>query len=384
MEDEQDPVATTFKDFDELDIDPNILRGIYAKGFENPSPIQQKAILPILSGRDVIAQAQSGTGKTATFSIGSLSKVDLTKQNAQVLILSPTRELTLQTAEVVNDLGVMMPGLKTKTLVGGVPVSQDKNDLKRNCPHIIIGCPGRVYDMIIQRAFDAQTIKLLVLDEADNLLAGNFEKQICDIFRCLHEDVQCVLFSATFTDSIMDVTQRFMRNPYTIRVAVENLSLEGIEQFYCAVQDDDIKAEKIKILYEKKNINQSIIFANSVDRVRLLTSFLKDAGFGVTCIHGSMDKSEREDVIRSFKTGNYRILVSSDLISRGLDVQQVSVVVNFDIPRDVHSYLHRIGRSGRWGRNGIAINFVTPNDISKIEAIERYYKTDIKLYADLA
>ena len=247
MTEEQEEIAE-IKSFDELPIDTRILRGIYAKGFENPSPIQKKAILPIIMGRDVIAQAQSGTGKTATFVIGSLSKVDLDNNHVQLLFLAPTRELASQTYTVIQDIGAMMVDLNVKILVGGNPVYEDVNSLRSCVPHIIIGCPGRVFDMLQRKAVNMLSVKTFVIDEADEMLKSGFQDQICSIFKHLNEDVQVVLFSATFPDHTIQLTKKFMRNPYTIRMAQDQLTLEGIEQFFVPVDNEEIKFQKLKIL----------------------------------------------------------------------------------------------------------------------------------------
>ena len=366
--------------FDDYGLNPTILRGIFAMGYEKPSAIQQKAIVPIMKGHDVIAQAQSGTGKTATFSIAALSVVNLSHDNCQVLILSPTRELSNQTYEVIKAIGYLMPSLRIKLLVGGSSVSEDISELRSVQPHIIIGCPGRVFDMMKRRALDAYKIKLFILDEADEMLKSGFQDQICDIFGYLNEKVQVVLFSATLPEYTLNLTKRFMINPYTILVATADLSLEGIKQYFIGANTDELKLLKVKTIYEKKDIKQSIIYANSVERVKLLSHHLQKEGFVVCCMHREMDKREREDVLKAFKAGNYRILVSTDLTARGIDVQQLSVVINFDVPRCKQVYLHRIGRSGRWGRKGTAINLVTERDVSYMRDIEEFYKSTIEEY----
>jgi len=377
------PDITTFDELLNHNLNPSILRGIFAKGFEAPSHIQRQAILPIMQGRDVIAQAQSGTGKTATFSIAALSRVDVTSNTCQVLILSPTRELTTQTFEVIKEIGYLVKSLRIKLLVGGNSVIEDIDELRSSQPHIIIGCPGRVFDMMKRRVLDASKIKLFILDEADEMLKSGFQDQICEIFEYLNEKVQVVLFSATLPEYTLNLTNRFMINPYKILVATENLSLEGIKQYFIGVHTDEMKIDMIKRVYHKKDIKQSIIYANSVDRVKLLTHHLERDNFSVACMHREMDKRQREEVLKAFKVGTFRILVSTDLTSRGIDVQQVSVVINFDIPRCKQVYLHRIGRSGRWGRIGTAINLVIERDIPYMRDIEEFYKHSIDEYTDL-
>lgn len=363
--------------WDELDIDINILRGIYAMGFENPSPIQSKSILPIINEKDIIAQAQSGTGKTAAFTIGALSRIDLKSNTTQVLILSPTHELTKQIASVISGIGSMMDGLRVKILVGGSSVEQDSISLKKTVPHIIVGCPGRVYDMMYRNYIISKNIKLMILDEADEMLSSGFKEQVYDIFTYCNNNVQVALFSATLPDNIYSITNKFMRDPIKICVTADKLTLEGIKQYFIAVNDDREKYDNLKNLYSFIELSQCIIYCNSVKRVVELYEAMKQDEFPVCAIHSNMDKTERDIAFTEFKSGKARVLISSNVTARGIDIQQVSVVINFDIPKDIHTYIHRIGRSGRWGRKGNAINFITRRDIEKIKEIESYYNTQI-------
>lgn len=363
--------------WDELDIDPCILRGIYSFGFENPSPIQSKSIIPIIQKHDIIAQAQSGTGKTAAFSIGALAQVELQKSTNQILIMSPTHELTNQIASVIGSLGSMMEGLKIQVLVGGSSIDSDIDLLKKNCPHIIVGCPGRVYDMMRRNYINYKTLKLVVLDEADEMLSSGFKEQIYNIFRYFNNDIQVALFSATLPSHIYNITNKFMRNPIKICVTPDKLTLEGIRQYYVALDSDHDKYENLKKLYSFITLSQCIIYCNSVKRVIDLYDAMKEDNFPVSAIHSSMNKSERDIAFTEFRSGKARVLISSNVTARGIDIQQVSTVINFDIPKDVHTYIHRIGRSGRWGRKGTGINFITRRDVFKIKEIEQYYNTQI-------
>lgn len=373
-----------FTNWDTAEIDNEILRGIYAYGFERPSVIQCKAIRPIILGKDVLAQAQSGTGKTASFTIGALSVINLKHNYPQVLILSPTRELTLQTANVVRNLGSAMKDLRVQTLYGGSSIDETVADLKANPPHIICGCTGRVYDLMRRRQIHGQKIKLLILDEADEMLSDGFQDQVYNIFTMLHKDVQVALFSATLPPNIVALTNRFMRDPVKICVKAEKLSLDGIGQYHVKTENDQVKYAVLKDIYGAVTVSQTIIYCNSVRRVIDLFEALKDEGFPVCCIHSNMDRSERDDSFAKFRNGQSRVLVSSDLTARGIDVQQVSTVINFDLPKCVHTYLHRIGRSGRWGRKGVGINFVTRKDMYKLNEIRRHYNIPIdEMPADL-
>ncbi len=364
--------------WDELNNDPNILRGIYSSGFERPSPIQKKAILPIISGRDIIAQAQSGTGKTAAFSIGALSLVDLTINTTQVLILSPTRELTIQTSNVIKQIGSMMQGLRIQTVYGGSPYDEQNNFTDRNNPHIICGCPGRVYDLMRKDKVASKQIKLIILDEADEMLSSGFKEQIYNIFQYFNNEIQVALFSATLPNNIFPIINKIMRNPVKICVKAEQLTLEGITQYYVAVDDDRQKYSTLKHIYQYVSVSQCIIYCNSIKRVTDLYDAMKEDDFPVCRIHSNMERGERETAFKEFKNGKSRVLISSNVTARGIDIQQVSVVINFDVPKDIHTYLHRIGRSGRWGRKGVGINFITRRDINKLKEIETYYSSEIK------
>jgi len=363
--------------WDELEIPTDLLRGIYAHGFENPSPIQKKAILPIVNRRDIIAQAQSGTGKTATFTIGALSLVDLDKDETQVLVLSPTRELSFQTTKVMEGIGSMLSNLKIQTLVGGSSIDEDANKLKTSIPHVITGCPGRVYDMMRRNYITTDKIKLIILDEADEMLSDGFKDQVYNIFQNLGSNIQVALFSATLPSTIHQITNKFMRNPVRVSVKTEQLTLEGIAQYYVAVENDVQKYETLKDLFNSLSVSQCIIYANSVKRVADLYDAMIEDGFPVCCIHSNMERGDRDRAFQEFKTGKFRVLISSNVTARGIDIQQVSVVINFDIPKCVHTYLHRIGRSGRWGRKGLGINLITKRDVYKMKEIESHYSTQI-------
>ena len=379
-QEEEEPFDTSYeiKSWDELDMDNNILRGIYSHGFEKPSPIQQKAIKPIIMRKDIIAQAQSGTGKTAAFTIGALSIIDLNDRNTQVLILSPTRELSVQTASVITNIGSMMPNLKVQTFYGGSAIDDGNEFMKKNVPHIICGCPGRVCDMLRRNKITSKGIKLIILDEADEMLSAGFKEQVYNIFQYLNSDIQVALFSATLPNSIFSIIKKIMRNPVKISVKAEQLTLEGISQFYVAIDDDRQKYSTLKDIFSYLTLSQCIIYCNSVKRVADLYEAMCEDGFPVCCIHSNMEKSARDTAFAEFRNGKSRVLISSNVTARGIDIQQVSTVINFDIPKDIYTYLHRIGRSGRWGRKGVGINFVTRRDVSKLKEIESYYCCEIR------
>ena len=370
--------------WDDLDLDPKLLRGIFAYGFENPSPIQKKAIKPLILGHDIIAQAQSGTGKTATFAIGALQQVNINDNSTQILVLSPTRELTTQTAKVFTNLGSMMDGLRVKTLFGGSSIEEGSLFSNKNIPHIICGCPGRVHDMMRRDRLSCKNIKLIIFDEADEILSAGFKEQIYNILQFLNQDIQVALISATIPESMNSIIEKIMRNPIRISVKKEMLTLEGIRQFYVAVEDDRQKYATLKNIFSFLSVSQSIIYCNSVRRVTDLYEAMKEDDFPVCCIHSGMEKSARDMAFNDFRNGKSRVLISSNVTARGIDIQQVSIVINFDLPKCVHTYLHRIGRSGRWGRKGVGINFITRRDIVKMKEIEQHYICQIdELPADL-
>ena len=368
------------RSWDDLNLKHELLRGIYAYGFEIPSEIQKKAILPIILKRDVIAQAQSGSGKTGTFSIGVLENIDLTIRKTQAIILAPTHELAKQIAGVIQSLGNMIKGpnedksLIVKTLLGGTSIRDDVQEMRENIPHIIVGCVGRVLDMLSKGHINGQDLNMFVLDEADEMLSKGFGEQIYEMFQThFRDDIQVILFSATMPPDMLRLTSKFMRDPVKIVMKPEELNLKCIQQFYIAVQNDMVKFETLKDLFASISVSKCIIYCNSVRRVQELYHVMYKNGFSVCCIHSFMDKSEREAVFNQFRNGDSRVLISSDITARGIDIQQVSVVINYDIPKCVHNYLHRIGRSGRWGRKGFAINFVTKQDVFDMNTIEKHY-----------
>ena len=363
--------------WDDLGLNTTLLRSIYSYGFENPSPIQKKAILPMIKGNDIIAQAQSGTGKTGAFSISTLQLVN-TKVNAtQAMILSPTRELSRQTFEVVKNLSSLMKQLRVMLLIGGTSTEENVTELKTNPPHIIVGCTGRIHDMIRRQYINARSLKLIVLDEADEMLSSGFKEQVYNIFQHLNNNIQVALFSATLPPELSVLTDKFMREPVKILVKSEMLTLEGISQYKVQIDDDRQKYLTLKDLYNHISMSQCIIYCNSVKRVQDLYEAMNDDSFPVCCIHSNLEKEERAASYNEFKSGKYRVLISSNVTARGIDIQQVSTVINFDIPKDINTYLHRIGRSGRWGRKGIGINFVTRRDFRKLKEIEQHYNTII-------
>ncbi|XP_065347770.1 eukaryotic initiation factor 4A-I-like isoform X2 [Cloeon dipterum] len=363
--------------FDNMKLKEELLRGIYAYGFEKPSAIQQRAILPCIQGHDVIAQAQSGTGKTATFSISILQQIDTTLMECQALILAPTRELAQQIQKVVIALGDFMKA-NCHACIGGTNVREDIRRLEAGA-HVVVGTPGRVYDMISRGALRTNFIKIFVLDEADEMLSRGFTEQIHDVFKTLRcADVQVILLSATMPDDVLNVSKCFMRNPVRILVKKEELTLEGIKQFFVNVEREDWKLDTLCDLYDTLSITQAVIFCNTRRKVDWLTENMHHRDFTVSAMHGDMDQKERDVIMRQFRTGSSRVLITTDLLARGIDVQQVSLVINYDLPSNRENYIHRIGRGGRFGRKGVAINFVTAEDKRTLKDIEQFYNTVIE------
>lgn len=363
--------------FDDMELREALLRGIYAYGFEKPSAIQQRAIMPIIAGRDTIAQAQSGTGKTGTFAIGILQTLEVDLNECQALVLAPTRELAQQIQKVVAALGDYMK-VKIHACVGGTAVREDIRALREGV-HVVVGTPGRVYDMINRGALRLRSLKLFVLDEADQMLDRGFKDQIYDIFSCgLPKDMQVALFSATMPSDALELTRKFMREPAVILVKRDELTLDGIKQFYVAVEREEWKLDTLCDLYETLTITQAIIYCNTRRKVDWLTEKMQSRDFTVSATHGDMDQRERELIMKEFRSGSSRVLITTDLLARGIDVQQVSLVINYDLPTNRENYIHRIGRSGRFGRKGVAINFVTAGDVRYMKDIEQFYNTQIE------
>lgn len=368
--------TTPAQSFDDLNLKPALLRGIYAHGFERPSAIQQRAIRPILRGRDVIAQSQSGTGKTAVFSISSLQILEEKVKETQVVILSPTRELAEQTQRVVQSLGDYM-NVKCHAAIGGKSLGLDLKAMEQNQAQIVSGTPGRVFDLIQRRALSTRALKALVVDEADEMLNQGFKVQIYDIYRYLPPQTQVVLVSATLPVDVLEMTRQFMNDPVRILVKRDELTLEGIKQFFVAVEKEDWKFDTLTDLYDTLTITQAVIFCNTKTKVDWLAQKMKENNFTVSAMHGDMNQTDRDKVMEDFRSGSTRVLIATDIWGRGIDVQQVSLVICYDLPTNRELYIHRIGRSGRFGRKGVAINFVKEDDVQTLRDIERYYSTQI-------
>ena len=361
--------------FDAMGIREDLLRGLYSYGFEKPSAIQQRAIMPICAGRDVIAQAQSGTGKTSMISLALCQMLDTSTREVQALVLSPTRELATQTEKTALALGNFM-SVQVHACIGGRSVGEDAKVLDRGV-HLVSGTPGRVFDMIKRRNLRTRNIKTLVLDEADEMLNKGFKEQIYDVYRYLPPETQVVLVSATLPVEVLEMTSKFMTDPIRILVKRDELTLEGIKQFFVAVEKEEWKFDTLCDLYDTLTITQAVIFCNTKKKVDWLTEKMRANNFTVSAMHGDMPQKERDAIMGEFRGGTTRVLITTDVWARGIDVQQVSLVINYDLPFNRENYIHRIGRSGRYGRKGVAINFVKADDVGVLRDIEQYYSTQI-------
>jgi superfamily II DNA/RNA helicase len=366
----------TFETFDEMPLNRDLLKGIYAHGFEKPSTIQQRAIVPMVSGGDIIAQSQSGTGKTGAFTIGLLQRVDFSVPNLQVMVLSPTRELAAQTQSIISSIGEYLGGKSFAQLfVGGTRVQDDIRKLQSR-PTVAVGTPGRIWDLIERGDLKTQNLKMLILDEADEMLSAGFSEQIYGLFKYLPSDIQVALFSATMPQEVLELTTKFMRNPTQILLKKESVTLEGIKQFYIDVEKP-YKLETLMDLYDSISVAQSVVFVNTKKNADEVFAKLNEAGLSVSCIHSDMSKQDRDKIMDEFRSGSSRVLVTTDLVARGIDIQHVNIVINFDISDNKENYVHRIGRCGRYGKKGVAINFVSTDDQETLRAIENHYKTNI-------
>ena len=364
-----------YKTFAEMNLKESLLKGLYAYGFDKPSAVQQRAIVPIMKGRDVIVQSQAGTGKTCVFAVSALQCIDLSIKEPQVLILSPTRELAEQSQKVIAAIGDFMK-VSTHCCVGGKSVEEDIKMLNHGV-HILSGTPGRVYDMIQRQVFRTRSLKMFIIDEADEML-GNFKEAVYDIFRYLPYNTQNVVVSATLPNNILQMMTKFMAKD-TIKILVkrDELTLEGIKQFFVMVEKEVNKFPTLCDIYDVLTITQAVIFCNEKKSVEWLCNKMRENYFTVSMMHGDMPQKERDKIMEEFRGGQSRVLIATDIWGRGLDVQQVSLVVNYDLPLNREMYIHRIGRSGRYGRKGVAINFVKTEEVSVLESIAQYYSTQI-------
>lgn len=379
----KDQEPTIYESFDDMPkIPEDLLRGIYSYGFEVPSAIQKRGIVPIAEGKDLLAQAQSGTGKTGTFCIGSLARVDQTQKDIQVLVLVPTRELSQQIQKVAQMIGSYMK-IVSYSATGGTPVRDDIRAIEKGV-HFVVGTPGRIFDLLQRGVIKRSKIKVLVMDEADEMLKDRFKDQVmCILNLGFPKEMRVALFSATMSEDVIEVANDLLGDPIKILISPEKVTLEGIKQYHVPLDAEEMKYEVIADLYNNLKITQAIIFCNTRQRSEWLAAKMSADGFPLTSIHGEMDVAERKRRVDEFRSGDIRVLISTDLLARGFDVQQVSVVINYELPLQRENYIHRVGRSGRFGRKGVAINLILKGtEMEMLKDIEKFYLTQIDVLPD--
>ena len=370
----EDVTATRGLDFEDFYLNRKLLMGIFEAGFEKPSPIQEETIPTAISGKDILARAKNGTGKTAAFVIPTLERIDTKLDKTQALLLVPTRELALQTSQVCKTLGKHL-GINVMVTTGGTGLKDDIIRLSETV-HIIVGTPGRILDLASKGVADLSHAHTFVMDEADKLLSPEFTVTIEQLLQFHPKDRQIMLFSATFPIVVKSFKDKHMRNPFEINL-MDELTLRGITQYYAFVEEKQ-KVHCLNTLFSKLQINQSIIFCNSTTRVELLAKKITELGYSCFYSHAKMLQQHRNRVFHDFRNGAMRNLVCSDLLTRGIDIQAVNVVINFDFPKNAETYLHRIGRSGRFGHLGLAINLINWDDRFNLYRIEQELGTEIQ------
>ena len=363
--------------------------GISDFGFTEPTLIQSKTIIPFFMGDDIIAQSQSGTGKTGAFAIGCLSRVNPSKKYPQVIIISNTKDLADQTYNVLKNISKKM-GITICLTIGGEHMQVRENVENARTSHILVCTPGRLENIIKENAFDTRLVQVLVMDEADALLGDDFIGTIKSIVKSLlknNDNMQTCIFSATFNKDILEITKKILKeNPFEVIVKKEDLSLDIIKQFVVELGEEEHKLLTLKDLYSKLVISQSIIFVRTITKANLIYNEMKKDGHSIGILHGSMSSKDRMEVMKDFRKARTRILIATNVLSRGIDVQNIGVIFNYDIPDDVNTYLHRIGRSGRYGAKGVAINFMIDknsrgkfaSDIEKIKEIQKHFNIIIE------
>jgi len=369
-----DVTDTKGNEFEDFCLRRELLMGIFEKGWEKPSPIQEASIPIALSGRDVLARAKNGTGKTGAYTIPVLERLDTSKDKIQAMVMVPTRELALQTSQICIELSKHM-GARVMVTTGGTNLKDDIMRIYEKV-HVIIATPGRILDLMEKGVAEMDQCKMLVLDEADKLLSQDFKGMLDKVINFLPKDRQILLYSATFPLTVEQFMRKHLNNAYEINL-MEELTLKGVTQYYAFVQERQ-KVHCLNTLFSKLQINQSIIFCNSTQRVELLAKKITELGYSCYYIHAKMAQAHRNRVFHDFRNGSCRNLVCSDLFTRGIDIQAVNVVINFDFPKMAETYLHRIGRSGRFGHLGIAINLITYEDRYALHRIEQELGTEIK------
>ena len=364
--------------FDNLNLNEGLLKGVYLHGFTQPSKIQIKGIHSINTGKDCILQSQSGTGKTATYLLGVLNRLEENIKTCQGIVITPTRELATQVFEVANNLAKHTT-FKLVKCTGGTDVNQNRNDIKLAA--IVIGTIGRIFHMMVEKKINVHSLKFVVLDEADELLSDGMTEKLEELFNKLPVGIQVVLISATMSMNVFNASKKFMHDPIKVLLKNNEVIVDLISQFYLDVETEELKFDTLLDLYNLVSTSQAIIFCNTIRKVEWLEKNLKENNFTITTIHSNMTQTERDTVVKDFRDGKTRLLLTTDLLSRGIDIPQVNMVINYDLPPNKETYVHRIGRCGRFDKKGVAITMVKmtdPMDVKTFNKMKHFYKMDIK------
>ena len=371
-------METDKDNFDSLNLNSDLLKGVYLHGFTQPSKIQIKGIQSINTGKDCIIQSQAGTGKTATYLLGTINRMDDTEKLCQGIIITPTRELATQVYDVANNL-IKYTNFKIAKCTGGTDVNQNRLELKNTS--IVIGTLGRIYHMIEEKKINIHKLKFIVLDEADEMLTDGINEKLNQIFEKSPSGIQVVLISATMSLNVFTVSKKFMHDPIKILLKNSEVVVDLISQFYLDVETEELKFDTLLDLYNLVSTSQAIIFCNTIRKVEWLEQNLKQNNFPITVIHSNMTQDERDNVVKEFRDGKTRLLLTTDLLSRGIDIPQVNMVINYDLPPNKETYVHRIGRCGRFDKKGVSITMVKmsdPTDVKTFNKLKHFYKIDIK------
>ena len=366
--------------FEEMQLDPRVFRAIQEMGFEEASPIQAKAIPLIIEGKDVIGQAQTGTGKTASYGIPLLHRIDVKNRKLQAIVLCPTRELAIQVADEMRKLSKFLHGIKVLPIYGGQDINKQIRSLKGGV-QIVIGTPGRVMDHMRRKTLKMETVNMVVLDEADEMLNMGFREDMETILSETPDDRQTVLLSATMPRPIVEIARTYQKDAEHVKVVKKELTVPKIEQYYYEVRPKN-KVEVLCRLLDMYGPKLSLVFCNTKKQVDFLVEELKGRGYFADGIHGDCKQHQRDRVMNGFRNGRTEILVATDVAARGIDVDDVEAVFNYDVPQDDEYYVHRIGRTGRAGRSGMAFTLVVGKEVYKLRDIMRYCKTKIKCKPD--
>ena len=359
--------SNTENNFENLDLSEDLIKGVYLYGFKKPSKIQVKGIQAINTGKDCIIQSQSGTGKTATYLLGILNRLD-DKDKCQAIIVAPTRELALQVYKVSSEI-CKHTEYKVELCTGGTSISKNRSNLKK--ANLVIGTIGRISHMISENRINLYNIKLIALDEADDLLSEGISKELNNIFDKIPSGTQICFISATLSSNVFELSKKIMHQPLKILLKKNEIAVDLIKQFYIDVEVEELKFDVLLDLYNLISTSQAIIFCNTIRKVEWLSENLEEKNFSITSIHGNMTADKRSEVVKDFRNGKTRILITTDLLARGIDIPQVNLVINYDLPPNKETYIHRIGRCGRFGKKGVAIALVKMQDQSDVKNLNR-------------